>query len=467
MPTLPSVAEGSVLWDVVEEHLDEAEFLVEQWSGAARSARYNLAVLQKTIEPRLAAHLDALVVGGDPVADRLLWPLLEAEAEAPTAKIAAGVLALLLDPGVAVRDRLIGAFATATSEPVLAGLQLAMQLTARDDVDEPLRQCLYTTTEPAAQVALLSVLAARRVNPGPILTPLLGSADPDLVRAALTAAAVAATDSGAHRHVVEGYLTHEVPAVRTAALRTAFTWNLALGNKVCASEARAGSPTALLLLGLLAGAPEVTLLVSTLASEQHRRAALFALGFSGRKQAAEACLVFVGDADPAIAKLAAEAFSAITGFVAEKKIAPPDDTVEELQPPVFEDEEDEEDGKGAALAAAPPADELPPLEEDLDQDLNLQPEDDLPTPDADQIRRWWSEQAGAFATNQRYLAGGPISPESIETALRQGSLRRTGPLISEVAIRSAGRIQLPALRLALPTPALPAGLVMHREPGWH
>jgi hypothetical protein len=314
------------------------------------------------------------------------------------------------------------------------------------------------------------------VHPGPILKGLLARSEPELARAALSAAAVAATDIGSHRHLVEDRLTHDAPAVRTAALRTAFIWNLASAQRVCAAEARAGSPTALLLLGLLAGQTEVTLLVSMLASEQHRRATLFALGFTGRKQAAEACLTFVGDADPAIAKLAAEAFGAITGFVVEDKVVPVDPTVEEKEEPDEEDDEEDEAaaGGGGGVAATPAAsapaaaapDDLPPLEEDLEKDLGPQPEDELPTPDAAELRRWWSERADAFAANQRYLGGVVASPAAVEIALRQGSLRRAGPLISEVAIRSGGRVQLPALRLALPAPTLPADLAMHRDPRW-
>ena len=102
--------EGGILWDVVEEHLDEAEFLVEQWSAGARSARYNLPTLQKTIEQRLGAHLDALAVNGEAVAERLLWPALAADAENPPARITAAVLALLVEPGVGARDRLLQQF---------------------------------------------------------------------------------------------------------------------------------------------------------------------------------------------------------------------------------------------------------------------------------------------------------------------------------------------------------------------
>jgi uncharacterized protein (TIGR02270 family) len=461
-------AESTVLWDVAEECLDEGEFLVEQWSTAARSARYSLIDLQKTVERRLVARVDALAVEGEEVAQRLLWPALAPESEAPAPRVTAAVLALLIDPRAEIRDRLIEAIRGAAGDAVRDGLRLALQLTERTDLDEPLRQALYATDVPATQAALLAVMAARRVNPGPILAPLLASKNTEVVRAALAAAAAA--DRGAHRHAVEAHLTHESGPVRAEALRTAFIWNLASAPKVCVAEARAGSPAAMLLLGLLATPAEVGLLVSSLKSEQHRRAALFALGFTGRREAAEATLPFVADADPAIAKLAAEAFAAITGFVIDEKASAAADEDEDQD----EDQDGDEDGDGADAAdgdtkAKAKADDggLPPLEEDLAQDLAMGPEDELPVPDADAIRRWWAEQASRFAADERYLGGALLSPAALQGALRDGSLRRAGPLTEEVAIRTGGRVQLPALRLALPAPAVSADVAMHRQPGWH
>jgi uncharacterized protein (TIGR02270 family) len=317
---------------------------------------------------------------------------------------------------------------------------------------------------PATQAALLAVLAARRVDPGPILAPLLASRSLEVLQAALAAAA--ASDRATHRHLVEAHLSHEAPAVRREALRTAFIWNLAAAPKLCVAEARAGSPSAMLLLGLLAGSAEVALLTASLKSEQHRRPALFALGFTGRAEAVEACLPFVGDEDPIIAKLAGEAIAAITGFSFDEKTSAPaaedkkKDEQEEEELEANDQDEDDED-------AAADADALPPLEEDLAQDLALQAEDQLPEPDAAAIRRWWSERASSFVSGERYLAGAPLSPASLQVALRDGPLRRSGPLAAEVAIRTAGRVQLPALRLSLPAPSLSTDVAFHRQPGWH
>ena len=52
-----------ILWDVVEEHFEEAAFLFGQWESSLYSARFDLAGLGK-IEKRLEAHVDGLIVSG-------------------------------------------------------------------------------------------------------------------------------------------------------------------------------------------------------------------------------------------------------------------------------------------------------------------------------------------------------------------------------------------------------------------
>src|SRR5215813_13541908 len=60
-----------ILWDVVEEHLDEAAFLVDQWESALHSPKFDLKDLAK-IERRLEGHIDGLIVGGNEVSRRIL-----------------------------------------------------------------------------------------------------------------------------------------------------------------------------------------------------------------------------------------------------------------------------------------------------------------------------------------------------------------------------------------------------------
>src|SRR4051794_27393878 len=87
-----TAAAGAVLWDVVEEHLSEAEFLVERWLASARAARVSWIQLRKTVERRLIAHLDALVVGGAEVSEQVLWPVLKGKREGSRSAAALAVL---------------------------------------------------------------------------------------------------------------------------------------------------------------------------------------------------------------------------------------------------------------------------------------------------------------------------------------------------------------------------------------
>jgi uncharacterized protein (TIGR02270 family) len=431
----------TVLWNVVEEHLDEAEFLLDQWRGALGSPRMTLALVQKTIERRLVAHLDGLVVGGAAVADRLLWPAVDNETEASPTRVAAATLALLLALDGAVTQKVIDLFATADNPAVLAGLRLGFQVTSRTDVDEPLRLALYAVDAPAAQVALLDVLAARRVDPGPILGTLLQGPNKDVVHAALRVAP--ASDPRMHQYTIEPLLAHDVRETRGAAVRAALIWNMSSGWRTCLAEARAGSPAAMMWLALLGGGPgELGLLTDALRSAEQRGAALFALGFHGRRDAVDACLPFLDDPDQKVAKLAVEAIAAITDL------------------PLFDQ----------PFAQAPSADagddELPPLEEDLATDPMPEQVDEIPLPDAKAVRAWWSERRASFDANQRYLRGKVLSATALQDALILGPLWRSGPFLDEIAVRSGGRVQPPALRLACEKPSVPPDVSLHRLPAW-
>jgi uncharacterized protein (TIGR02270 family) len=434
------ISAGTILWNVVEEHLDEAEFLLEQWLGASRSPRFTLVQLQKTVEHRLIAHLDGLAVGGQEVADKLLWPALDKESDAPPSRVAAAALALLLEPATSVRDRLIELFRTSDSKIIRAGLRRAFELSERTDLDEPVRLALYATDAPATQAALLEVLAARRVDPGPILGHLLQNSDLDVMVAALHAATAA--DPGPHQYLVADLLAAKEPRIREAALRTALIWNLASGWTTCIAEARAGGRAAMLSVATLGGPGELALLTSALRLTEQRSAALFALGFSGWSEAVEACLPFLDDADAKIAKLAAEAVAAITDLpINEKPFALP--------------------------PAADVGDEqLPPLEEDLSADLTPDPADDLPLVDAAQVRTWWAERKSSYKAGARYLRGKPLSSASAGAALAEASLRRFEPLAFEISVRAGGQPQAPALRPRYRKPEVATSLAFTRQPRW-
>jgi uncharacterized protein (TIGR02270 family) len=186
------------------------------------------------------------------------------------------------------------------------------------------------------------------------------------------------------------------------------------------------------------------MLIPALLEKSQRHAALWALGFTGFAAAVEACLPLLDDPDEMTARLAGEAIGGITDL------------------PVNDD-------PFVRAVVEPPADdgaELPPLEEDLAADLDPGPAASLPLPDAVRIREWWGENRKRFDPQRRYVRGAPASPPAFAAALRESSLRRSGPLATEIVIRGSGRFQIPALRFAQPVPEIPAEISFTREPAW-
>jgi uncharacterized protein (TIGR02270 family) len=430
-------ASTEILWDVVEEHLSEAEFLVDQWLAAGQSARLTLADLQRTTERRLLAHIDGLALGGAAVARETLLPVMADDSEAPAARVAAATLGLLsggTSPAT-LAERLRGG----APPEVVAGVAIGLHLTGRLDVDEPLRLALYASGDPGEQAAILSALIGRRIDPGPLAANLAAGGDAKLAALALTS--LAAAERSQFRAAVENQVTGEVNARAGAALRTALIWNLATAWRTCPSAARAGSLDAMLALALFGRPTELAPVLDALRAPATRAPALFALGFSGRPEAVDACLPFLDD--EAAAPLAAEAVAAVTGV---PLFDPPF-----AAPPKEGDEED---------------DELPPLEVDLQTDLGTPSHAKLPVPQPTAYRDWWTKNHGRFAPGERYLRGRPLTAEALGAGLSAEPLRRRGPLAFELAVRAAGRVRIPSPRLAQPALSLPPDLATHRPPAW-
>src|SRR3970040_2093467 len=56
-----------LFWEVQQEHLDGAAFLFTRWEHALRSPLLTLREVATGVEERLLAHVDGLVLGGEPV----------------------------------------------------------------------------------------------------------------------------------------------------------------------------------------------------------------------------------------------------------------------------------------------------------------------------------------------------------------------------------------------------------------
>ena len=404
-------------WDIYETHLDEAAFRWSQWEAALDAPDFILGEVAE-LEERFAAHLDGLILGGTPVARRLLEPALASE---EPERIVTAALALLRGEEAPGPAAVLAALPTA--EPsALAGLRRALELAPSAAIPTALPSLLEKEDAlPALWVLVLDTLGTHGLATPALCTPLLSHPEPEVAAAALRAASRARLPlepASVHRA-----LDSRAPVLRDAALLAGLMGGHAGAWAACralvdsrASEAR----LPLLLLGLGGDEQDVKRLLARLDDEELRADALWALGFSGRVAAADACVALMREAP--VAALAGEAFSAITGLRIEGGHA-------------TEKEEREED--------------------DLDADLTLRPEDALPLPHAEQVAVWWKEARARLDPKQRHLAGQPFTPQVLLEALVSAPMRRRHALALELALRSRGALQVPT-----------RAFVQHQVAGW-
>jgi len=370
------------LWDVVEEHLDEAEFLWEEWEASLVAPNYVLREVEDGPEARLLAHVDGLVVNGPLVAERLLLPTL-ADPDAGPTRVRAAALALLHTPGDAGLQAVLAAVhASPQQRPELARaleccergplLPLLGTMLGSDDVDlrHTAARVLAYHGEALPEVASAMLASGRAVDRTLGLRVL-----PQLA------------EEARHRRELLAALASDDPNLRDIALTTGTRLGLPQAWEVARDLIAAADPSAgqaLLLLALRGDPADHPAIAATTKNEVLRGPALWALGFLGTVDAVELALPWLEDETHA--RLAGEVLAAMTGV----------------------DLENED------LTRIPPEDEA----------LEHRSEDDLPLPDAMRLLVRWRSRRADFAADQRYLGGKPRDRAALRDALRDGPMRR-------------------------------------------
>ncbi|WP_434345608.1 TIGR02270 family protein [Myxococcus virescens] len=396
-----------LLVDVLEEHLDEAEFRWLHWKRALEAPDFTLDEAA-TREERLLAHLEGLE--DTDALDTVVRPAFDSE-EAP--RISAAAYALL---GLGEVDealvRLRGAEA-----PARAAILRALEVSEAPRLGARLLE-LLTLEDTALQAGVLEALAFRQEAPAEVLARFLTHEEPRARIAALRGALPLPEDA-VRRHL-PALLDSAHAGIRAAAMEAGLASGVRLAWEACRKEVQvpgAHAREAMVLLALGGDEAEAALLVDLLESAELRAHALWALGFSGRVAAMESCVRYL--AVPEVARLAGEAFSAMTGLRLEGAFAlPPGETPEGAPAPLEE-------------------------EESLDADLAPRPEDDLPWPDVAAVKHWWVQNQARFVKGTRYLQGQPFTGPVLVEALESSPMRRRHVLARELVIRTRGQHRIP------------------------
>lgn len=415
MPALPP----ALLWDVQEEHLSEAEFCFETWDASLSSPLYTLAEVQAGPEERLMANTMGLIVGGQPVLDHLVRPVLDEDLNDDRFRTAAAALALLDGAGHPGPDIVLSYLPNARGEGWW-GLIRALQVSRRTDLVARMIAELPTLDGPALG-GRLEALAGLDVDVGKRLRLWLKHDHPAIRRVAARLARRSSSSKVLRRLLP--LMRDPDPWLRAAAIESALirglpgSWEVACEVAFDRRTPAALRGPALIWVAIQGDAGVHARLLSALASRPDPEL-LTAAGVMGRPDAV-AVAVELLDHDR-LARLAGEVVSTVLG-------------VSTREQRFWLDE-------GAhGSYGEDPNQALPPLgDDDLEADLIPPTERRLRMPDARAIRAWWADAEFEFSPALRYFGGRPLDLSTVVQGLREAPTRRRHALALELAIRSAG-----------------------------
>ena len=385
----------AALIDIIEEHLEEADFLSQQRRNALGDRVYDLGRLAD-LEERLLAHLDGLLLAeGD------AWTLLKPKlTEGECGEAFAAAFVSLASGEAGYRDELMKALDQAKG-PVFEGITEAFRHSPSVEVEQILRSQLGGAN-PRVRAIALDVLSFRRAAlDTKQLELFLLDKDPLVVAAAVTAVGRLRVRPLVSR--VEGLLGSENPLVRSAAMRAV----LLVGSGDALAHCRTAvkdktedSTDALILIGLTGQVDDARLLVEALNQPEVGRVAMTALGWLGYASTVDALVPLASD--PKLSRLAGEAIARITGLDLEKEqlvaTAPPPSTTK-------------------AAADSKPQEGANDEDEFVDD-----PDEGLPWPDSAKLASWWKTNVVRFSKTTRNRQGQPHNRQILIDILHNGNL---------------------------------------------
>jgi uncharacterized protein (TIGR02270 family) len=407
---MAAVAETSVPV-VVQQHLDNADLLRSVRSVLVRAPHVGLDRLRR-LDDRLAASLDGLAVAGD-LGRRMS---LQALAAPNRGTVFACAVAAIESRDPALLERLMSL--TQAVPELRPGLVSAFGWVPATSLRGITRALLDSPNAFRRDVGL-AACAMHHADPGDALSAAMTAAARDERPAEAAQAVVAAGKLGRRDLLSECLhgLSHPDACLRFVSARSA----LLLGERQASVQAltamaQAIGPwracAAVLVLKVLQREEADALLRSLAQDTGSARLLVRGIGAAGDVRHVP-WLVDRMD-DPALARLAGEAFSTITGL----DLAAAD---LELKPP-----------QGPARGAAPD-----PRDDPQDDDVAMDEDDGLPWPDGAGIGDWWQAH-GARLPAGCCFAGGAVSPGHCVAVLKSGVQRQRIAAADHLALTAPG-----------------------------
>lgn len=354
---------GEWMFDILEEHVEEAAFLWGQRQAALMSPSFDAPALRR-LEARIAAHTDALVLAGPAVR-----PILEQKLAGERDEALAAAHALLLS-GESRDARAVLAALREAEGPALDGLRLALCLAPVDAIAPAVQELLRTAPAPAAAAAAeaLAFHDAGGVSSADVAR-FVGHEDAAVREAGWRTGTWLGT--AAEPSLYAAALRDDTPAVRSAALHAAAWCRVPGALQVVRKAATQPGPEAFALLHLLSvlGTTEDWPVIRQLGGSEVLGPARFQLlAAYGRPESAEDMIAAMSSDDPAVAAAAGSAFMRMTGLDVE-----------------------------AGRATVPAQDET--------DDVEAEFLDEVPVPDPELARQLWKDLQPAVANAARLCHG--------------------------------------------------------------
>lgn len=402
---------------IVEQHAEESSFLWILRNYAVHAPHYKLKDLAR-LDDRVEAHLDGLRIAGQEG-----WKLCEEGLNIEKAGEVFSAAVLALESKDPARLEKVMAVSEQSPESV-KGLISAFGWVEPQQLSGTVKKLLQSSSTFCLQIGI-AACAIHRANPGAFLDGLLRAHDTPLQ---LQARALRTAGELKRRDLL--YDIRDFLRVEDTACRFWATWSaVLLGDRgevleVLKSLLLNDSPLSQRALPVLLRAMPVETshawLKGLAQSPERQREVIAGTGMIGDPLYIPWLIKRMEV--PELARLAGESFSLIAGV---------DITNENLE------------------GERPKGFESGPTENPEDEEVALDPDEDLPWPDPKKVQAWWDTRKNRFQTGTRYLLGAPITEGQCRKVLREGFQRQ----------RAAA-----ALELALMKPDAP--LFEVRAPGW-